>query len=145
MAECFLKRTIIQGGGGAEEEYLQINVPVTDNLGIQYSGETLRLKLLSGGNSLRGNTVDGSLGSSPKSIIIDQGTGTNLIIEYSCFRNLGYTLVYDFSNFTFVPGMYANGFYNINPEAQIIVPASLYGTWVSTGYWVNYADQIVEG
>lgn len=142
MAECFLKRTII--GGGAEEEPLEINViNDTSNLGIQYSGETLRLKLKSGSNFLGNNTVDGSLGPSPKNIIIDPGTGTALGIQQSCFNSLGYTLVYDFSNFTFVPNMWDNGFININPAAQILVPSSLRNTWANTEYWVNYASQIV--
>ena len=53
-------------------------------------------------------------------------------------------LTYDFTACTSVPTLHQTSvFININPDADIFVPAELYDEWIVATNWAQYADHIV--
>ena len=50
---------------------------------------------------------------------------------------------YDFSQFSQVPTLGNNAFYGIFSSTKILVPSSLYDTWVAATNWVTYANYMV--
>ena len=51
---------------------------------------------------------------------------------------------YDFSQFSQVPTLGKNAFYGIFSSTKILVPSSLYDTWVAATNWVTYANYMVS-
>lgn len=61
------------------------------------------------------------------------------------FNNDYSILIYDFSSAESVPSLAnTNAFTGINDICKIVVPDSLYATWVATSNWVTYADYIYK-
>ena len=53
--------------------------------------------------------------------------------------------LYDFTNFTSVPSLAnTNVFRGIKGVCKIVVPDSLYTTWVGTTNWINFANYIIK-
>lgn len=53
--------------------------------------------------------------------------------------------ILDFSNASAVPTLAnTNAFTGLNKLCKIIVPDSLYTTWIAANYWSNYANQIIK-
>ena len=70
------------------------------------------------------------------------------IKNYAFYTNYGLTLL-DFSSHTFVPSIDANALGNYsnnsnNATLKIVVPNSLYDTWITASNWSNYANYIVK-
>lgn len=70
------------------------------------------------------------------------------IKNYAFYSNYGLTLI-DFSSHTSVPTIDANALGNYsnnsnNATLKIVVPDSLYDTWITATNWSNYADYIVK-
>ena len=59
------------------------------------------------------------------------------------FQNCSNCMKYDFTACTKVPPLWGPGFININPDADIFVPAELYDEWIVATNWAQYADHIV--
>lgn len=93
--------------------------------------------------------------------------GTNVQLRNACFQNCSMSqivfsdnvysinaksfyncrgcMLYDFSNCTGVPSLAnTNAFYNIDANAKIVVPDSLYDTWIGATNWSNYASNIIK-
>ena len=65
------------------------------------------------------------------------GSGVTTIAN-SAFRNCSSCLLFDFTNHSAVPTLQnANGFGAMNANAWIVVPDSLYSTWVAANNWSN--------
>ena len=61
------------------------------------------------------------------------------------FVNHPNCLLYDFTNNTSVPTLgNTNAFLYINANCKIVVPDSLYDTWIVASNWVTYASHIVS-
>ena len=55
------------------------------------------------------------------------------------------TLKYiDFSHHTSVPTITSTTFSNLPTDCKLIVPDSLYSTWITANYWSNYSTQIIK-
>ena len=66
-------------------------------------------------------------------------------ISSLAFQYCSSCLEYDFSNCTRVPTLgNADVFKNINANAKIVVPDSLYDTWIAATNWSDYASYIVK-
>ena len=59
------------------------------------------------------------------------------------FQNCINCIRYDFTACTKVPPLWGPGFININPDAEIFVPAELFDEWIVATNWAQYADHIV--
>ena len=64
-------------------------------------------------------------------------------IKNDVFINCTSMTVYDFTDHTSVPTLYRTAFEGISSTCKIRVPNSLYNEWVSSGWWSDYADNIV--
>lgn len=63
----------------------------------------------------------------------------------NCFQNCHSLLKYDFSKYSNVPTLSnTSAFKNINNLAKIIVPDSLYSSWITTTNWVDLVDYIIK-
>ena len=51
---------------------------------------------------------------------------------------------YDFSDCLQIPTIASNTFVNISSDCKIIVPDSLYETWIATSNWSNYSSYIIK-
>lgn len=59
----------------------------------------------------------------------------------SAFINNSSVMVYDFTRVVSVPTLYnSTAFSGINAQCKIIVPDSLYSTWIVASNWATYAD-----
>lgn len=66
-------------------------------------------------------------------------------ISSSAFENCYSMAYYDFSSHTAVPSLSStNAFRNIPSDCKIIVPDSLYDTWIAATNWSNYASYIIK-
>lgn len=65
-------------------------------------------------------------------------------IGNSCFSSNYNTLKYDFSNCEQVPTLGTSCFSNINANCKIVVPDSLYDTWITATNWSSFASYIVK-
>lgn len=66
-------------------------------------------------------------------------------VTASLFSGCSNCTLYDFSNCTGVPTLSnANSFTGINANAKIVVPDSLYNTWIAASNWSNYASYIIK-
>ena len=66
-------------------------------------------------------------------------------IDASAFSGCYSCLIYDFTHCTSVPTLAnTNAFSNTVLGSKILVPASLYSTWIVASNWVNYASRIVS-
>ena len=63
-------------------------------------------------------------------------------IGYDAFSHC-YAFEYDFSQCSQVPTISSNIFYGIFSSTKILVPSSLYDTWVAATNWTTYANYIV--
>jgi hypothetical protein len=76
--------------------------------------------------------------------LISVKLGNTTYVTTTAFNNNPNCLTYDFTRCTDVPQLSgANAFENINSEAKILVPATLYDKWIATTNWVVYKDYIV--
>lgn len=72
-------------------------------------------------------------------------TGHVSSISSQAFSNDSACLLYDFSSCTSVPTLDAtNAFNGINANAKIVVPDSLYSTWIAASNWANFASYIIK-
>lgn len=63
----------------------------------------------------------------------------------STFSNCYSILLYDFTKLTAIPTLdNTNSFSGINKLAKIVVPDSLYTTWIVASNWVTYAEYIIK-
>lgn len=70
---------------------------------------------------------------------------TVTIINASAFQNCCSMVKYDFTRHTSVPTLAnTNAFTNIPSDCKIVVPDSLYNTWIVATNWSNYASYIVK-
>ena len=70
--------------------------------------------------------------------------GAIVSIAGAVFSNCTKCTSYDFTACTSVPTLAnINAFNNINPDADIFVPAELYDEWIVATNWAQYADYIV--
>lgn len=66
-------------------------------------------------------------------------------LQNSAFSNNYSCLKYDFTHCTAVPTLSSTGvFTNINANCKIIVPDSLYNSWIAANNWSTYASYIVK-
>ena len=66
-------------------------------------------------------------------------------IAANTFNGCTACTLYDFSHCTAVPALdNTNAFSNINANAKIVVPDSLYSTWIAATNWTTYASYIVK-
>jgi hypothetical protein len=63
-------------------------------------------------------------------------------IGSNAFQNCSQCTEFNFKACTQVPNLGTNAFYNINPNAKILVPVALYNQWVNETNWVKYAKHI---
>lgn len=70
--------------------------------------------------------------------------GTNEVNTYA-FQNCTSAKLYDFRKVTSVPTLVnINAFAQIPTDCKIVVPDSLYATWITATNWSNYASHIVK-
>ena len=66
-------------------------------------------------------------------------------INTNAFANCYGCKEYDFTSLSAVPTLNnANAFNNIASDCKIVVPDSLYATWIATGNWVSLASYIIK-
>ena len=66
-------------------------------------------------------------------------------IEYYAFAYCYGMAFYDFRTFQSVPTLSSYGVFNENPsDCKIVVPDSLYDTWIAATNWSTYASKIVK-
>lgn len=53
-------------------------------------------------------------------------------------------MLYDFSKAASIPTLSSGVFAGINKQCKIVVPDSLYSTWITASNWVSYADYIYK-
>lgn len=123
----------------------KINIPSTiTNLGASSFQNCYHLKIdveLPSGIT----AIDNYLFDSCYKIPSFTALGKITSVGTSAFSNCYACLKYNFSHCDTVPTLSAtNAFNNINKNAQIIVPESLYETWIATTNWVSYANYIYK-
>jgi hypothetical protein len=63
-------------------------------------------------------------------------------IGSNAFENCSQCTEFNFKTCTQVPELGSNAFYNINPNAKILVPVALYNEWKNATNWVKYRNNI---
>ena len=77
-----------------------------------------------------------------KKVIVPSGVTT---ISAQAFQNCYSIILYDFRNVIAVPTLAnTNAFQRIHPLCKIVVPDSLYSSWITANNWSTYADYIVK-
>lgn len=62
-----------------------------------------------------------------------------------CFMGCTNILKYDFTSYNSVPSLNnKNAFQSINANCKMVVPDSLYSTWIAATNWSNYANYIIK-
>ena len=71
--------------------------------------------------------------------------GTMNYIYQGAFSNIYIPVIYDFTRHTSVPILVATSAFNkINALTKIVVPNSLYDTWITASNWTTYASYIIK-
>lgn len=69
---------------------------------------------------------------------------TYMTIGDSSFKNCVNMRLYDFSDHTEIPTLGATVFTGINADCKIVVPDTLYDSWIAATNWSNYASYIIK-
>ena len=133
-------------------DYLFQNCYLLKRASFNVNGTQIKQNMFSGCRSLRSITISSTVTrlksssfASCYSLAYIKMLGNINYIESNTFDSCYSACVYDFTKNTSVPTLSStNAFYSIPSDCKIVVPNSLYDTWIAASNWTTYASQIVK-